>query len=237
MPGHMVDIGRKPEEILAGLEAMVPGLGLGLECARANVPWSKREIREYEAAALFALARQAAAGSASGGNILEIGTAYGYSCAVLAEAAPGASIVTLNPKAPEWEAAVENLSVYSNVRVVCERSWDYLAGYDGPALDLVFVDGDHGRTVLDFAWFERLRPGGLLLLHDYAPAGSGRPCQPVYEAANALRDGLGRDFDVHVEADDGVGLAGFYRREGETLPRLDVTGLLWSLVPGEGWVQ
>jgi len=98
------------------------------------------------------------------------------------------------------------------VRLVPARSWDYLAAYAGPELDLVFVDGDHGLVVRDLPWFNWLRLNGLLLFHDYTPASSGkRPCAPVYETVRVFGDMLGREPDVLVVDDQGDGMAGFYR--------------------------
>ena len=198
-----------------------------LAFVRAEIPQTKREISHDEAEALYALAQQY-----DGGRALEIGTATGYSAAVLARAMPRTGIVTLNPKQSEWNDARQYLAGYANVEPLLMRSWDYLAGYTGPVLDLVFVDGDHGQVARDFAWWDWLKDGGLMLFHDYMPEGQKRPCQPVYEALNALRDGLGRDFDVRHRS-----LAGWYKEPGESLPDLDVDTLLWCYDAEQGWVQ
>lgn len=198
---------------------------MALASVRADIPQTKREIGYAEAVALYHLARQH-----DGGAFLEIGTAYGFSAAVLALAAPNARIVTLNPKDTEYPRAKENLAQYENVIVRKAKSWDHLDGYQGPYLDLVFVDGDHGQVARDFAWWNWLKAGGLMLFHDYAPEGDSRPCQPVYEALNALRDALCRDFDVRYQS-----LAGWYKQKQETLPVLAVGSLLWDYDTDVGW--
>lgn len=204
-----------------------------LQAARDRVPWSKREINPEEARALYELA---AGYNRAGAHILELGTAWGYSCAVMAEAAPLAEITTLNPKNGEWQRAADHLAGCVNVTVLPAVSWNYLDSYDGPELAMIFVDGDHGRVVLDFPWFNWLEVGGLFLMHDYNPVGVKRGCQPVYESANAWRAAMGRDFDVLFTSTTGTSMAGYVRRAGETLPALNVGKLLWG-ASEEGWVR
>jgi len=199
------------EDILCRLYDYHSELPEVLTRVRERVVQSKREISEYQAAALYALARPF-----DGGCVLEIGTAFGYSASVLAEACPQAQIVTLNPKEKEYPHAVKALSAYPNVTPLMVRSWDYLAQYDGKPLSLVWVDGDHERVRRDFPWWNHLHVGGLMLYHDYSPADSWRPTVCVYDALNELREQMGRDFDVLITDDGGVGMCGWYRREGET---------------------
>ena len=179
---------------------------------RERVLFQRRAVYEYQAVALYALARRFDRADC---NILEIGTAYGFSCSYIAAGAPLASVVTLNPKAAELPSARQALSHYQRVTVVQSLSWDYLANYAGPKLDMIFVDGDHKNVVRDMPWWNHLVVGGLMVFHDYAPAGTPRPCPPVYECVNAWGAKLGRPLDVLVKDTGGVGLAGLYRREGE----------------------
>lgn len=220
--------------IIRALEPNHPNLRADLARVREDIPQTKREIELFQAAALYALAAQY-----DGGRILEIGTAMGYSAAVMSRAAPQARIETLNPKLKEWRRTLDYLGDgdYANVTPIPCRSWDYLEGYETEDLDMVFVDGDHGQAARDFAWWKRIKCSGLMLFHDYAPATVKRGCQPVYEALNALRDGLGRGFDVVVSDDRGAAMVGWYRGPGEPLPVLDVGSLLWRHVKGEGWVK
>jgi predicted O-methyltransferase YrrM len=180
--------------------------------ARQGTERCKGEIDDFQAAALYALARQYNERDAS---ILEIGTAYGFSAAVLALATPQAHIVTLNPQEHEVKAARTSLVRLQlrNVTVLPSRSWERLP-WNGGELSMVFVDGDHVRVRNDYAWWEYLRDGGLMFFHDYAPVGSARPCEPVYRALNEQRDRF-REFDVLIVDDTGVGMAGWYKRRGE----------------------
>lgn len=224
--------------ILDKMTRRCPELRTVLDAVREDITWSKREIVEYQAAVLYVLARQY---NREGANILEIGTALGYSAAVLARAAPQALVTTLNPKEGEWQRAASNLAgpPYGNVVVVPAYSWDYLAQYgeyDGPRLDMVFVDGDHGEAARDFGWWDWLAPGGLMLFHDYTPEGVKRSCQPVWEAVNVLADALDREFDVLVVNEKDAGMAGFYQTDGAPLPEMDIDGLLWHLgEDGKRW--
>jgi len=199
--------------ILARMCELHPELPYVLMQVRQDVPHLKREINEYQAAVLYVLARQYDKPC----HILEIGTAWGYSAAILSMAAPQAMITTLNPKPTEVPYARKHLAPYTNVSVEQVCSWDYLSEPTGP-LSMVWVDGSHDQVRRDFPWFNRLHAGGLMLFHDYAPDGSSRPCQCVYDAVNELRDALGRDYDVLVSDDTGTGIAGFYKREGEAWP-------------------
>ncbi len=176
---------------------------------------TKREIAPYQAAALFAVSRPF---NYPGAHILEIGTALGFSASVISQSAPAAHITTLNPREDESARARLNLRTFPNVTVVAAASWDYLKHYQLPMFDMVFVDGDHAQVVRDLPWFNILRPGGLMIFHDYAPAGSYRQCPPVFEALNHMAAVLGRDFDVAVIDDGGVGMVGFIKREGELWP-------------------
>lgn len=197
-----------PEDIYQAVAT--PDTGAALARARVSVPYGKQEVFQYQAACLFALARPY---DREGARLLEIGTYYGFSAAVLAQAAPQATIVTLNPTAWEVTSARVSLAGFPNVSVMEVRSWDYLAMIDGEhRYDLVFVDGDHKRVRRDLPWWNRLTDGGLFVFHDYSPSGSGRACPPVYRALNDFRAWLGRDFDVLVVDDREVGLAGWYRR-------------------------
>lgn len=199
-----------PEYIEAMCVQRYPELPEVLARVRERVPYYKREVYRYQAAALFTLARKFNSFKA---NFLEIGTARGYTAAIMAEAAPKANIVTLNVRDNEIEEARQHLAPYRNVTVVKAVSWDYLKEYRGPGLHFVFVDGDHKRIKKDLPWYSKVLPGGMMVFHDYAPAGTRRACPPVYDALNEFSRKLGQDFDVLVVDDGGVGFVGFCKRE------------------------
>lgn len=196
------------------IKATHPEILRVLEEARYACPTKKRQIAEYQAAALYAAARPY---NARGARILELGTFEGYSAHVLSQACPQAHIITLNPK--PWEVQIARVHLQGRrVSLRGDLSWDYLdqhVKYKNPPFDVVFVDGDHAQIRRDLPWFDHVRDGGLMIFHDYSPAETPRPCPPVYEALNAMRAALDRDFDVLAVDDTGVGMAGFTRRTAD----------------------
>ena len=201
------------DEIMAAIIAGCPGADAAIARAYTYTKRGKQEVYPYQAAAIYALARQY---DRDGAQILELGTYYGFTAAVMAEAAPRANIVTLNPV--EWEVAdaCKGLARYENVSVVMRHSWDYLKMLAPDwAYDLIFVDGDHKRVRLDLPYWNRLRDGGLFLFHDYTPLGSPRHCPPVFEVVNGFGEFLGRQPDVLIVDNLKVGMAGFYRKAGD----------------------
>ena len=162
------------------------------------------QLESYQAAALYTLAEKY---NQDGAHFLEIGTLHGYSASILAQAAPLAQIVTLNPAKHEIPQATAHLSRFQNVTIVVKKSWNHLAGYGGPPLDLIFVDGDHKRIKKDMPWWGWAREGGLMLFHDYCP----EQCPPVYQAVSEMAALLGRHPDVSIMDDQKIGMAGFYK--------------------------
>ena len=212
--GIPISLRGSSESMLSVLTSQFPPVPAVLRYARRLVPWSKRQIEECQAAFLYAVAQQY---DHSGARLLEIGTAQGYSAAILAQACPRGTLLTLNPKQHEVDAARSSLAPFGKrVRVSTELSWDYLASHEASdPCDLVFVDGDHARVRLDLPWFDRVKVGGAMVFHDYAPDGTRRPCPPVFEALDAMREALGRDFDVSMIDDGLIGIVGFYRRSSD----------------------
>ena len=204
--------GLRPHEILDQLSQGNSDLHSALVRSREHVPWIKREINEYQAALVYCLAKRF---NYKGANILEIGTAWCRSVSLMSIAAPLANIVTLNPKEHEVKKAYGHLRTFPNIEIKQKISWDYLESYDGPELDMVFIDGDHKRVKRDFPWWNWLKVGGLKLHHDYSPADSSRPCPPVYDACNEFIAFLGRESDILVVDDAQVGMIGFVKKEGD----------------------
>lgn len=201
------------DQIMTALTSDCPEAAGALKIARKRVKPGKQEIYPYQAAALYKLANRYDSAKC---HILELGTYYGYSAAVMAQAAGRALIETLNPTSWEVDEAKEHLKDFGNVVVRCIHSWDFLAEFHNEwKYDLIFVDGDHKRVRLDLPWWNHLAVGGLFLFHDYTPLGSPRHCPPVYEVLNKFRDWLGRDFDVLVVDNEKVGMAGFYKQAGD----------------------
>lgn len=180
--------------------------------AQANgVIWSKRQIWFYQAAALAVLARQY---DREGAVLLDFGTAFGFTATLLGQSAPRARVVTLNPKAREYDSAWV-LDYCRNVTALQVSSQEYLeeCRTEGRTFDLVFVDGDHREAAIrsDLGYWETLREGGLILFHDYSPPDSARPGGDVYPVVTAFGEGLGREADVLIIDHRGVGMAGWVK--------------------------
>jgi predicted O-methyltransferase YrrM len=190
------------------LEEQITGLCPAAAGALRESSFIAAQMLPYQAMALYALAARY---NVAGTNILEIGTAAGFSASIMAQAAPKARIITLNPRDWEVKDAQRNLSAWPNVTVVEAASWDYLKNYTGPDLDMVFVDGDHNRVNYDLPWFNELKPGGLFLFHDYSEV----TCRTVYDTVNLMAKKLGRNLDVSIIDTNFIGMAGLYRQDGE----------------------
>jgi cyclopropane fatty-acyl-phospholipid synthase-like methyltransferase len=143
------------------------------------------------------LAEEAArlAGLANGTNVLEIGSAYGYSAIVMARG--GASTVTaVDPHT--WipgsqavmEQAVNHAGLTGRVQITARTSQDTLPHLPG-RFGLVFVDGDHQAAAVehDLAWAVKLAaPGGVVAVHDY---GEDCCCPDVRATCDRLYPGRG----------------------------------------------
>jgi len=165
------------------------------------------KMLRYQAMALFFLARQY---NSEGAHILDIGTFKGFSAAILALAAPKAQVLTLNPCEVEVEEARKWLKDFSNIEMQTVASWDLLETYAGPKLDLIWIDGDHKNVARDILWWRQLVSGGLMAFHDYSDLQSPSPSH-VYFVLNAHRETCGREFDMLIVDEKGVGMAGWYK--------------------------
>lgn len=174
------------------------------------------QMLPYQQMALYAMAKQF---NRTGAWILEIGTGAGTSAYMLSMAARAATIVTLNPNQAEAIAAKRRLTAWGCTNVVVKpiASWGYLADA-GDQWDMIYVDGDHNQIGRDLAWWNRLRTGGLLICHDYSPAASTHPSPIVYATLERFGQWLGRAPEALVVDSELTGMAGWYRREGETWP-------------------
>jgi len=181
-----------------------------MDAAKATVFQKAQQVYDYQAAFLYHAARQY---NFPGANILEIGTFHGYSTYFIASATPEANVYTLNPHEWENEIARKALDPLGNVQVLCAYSWDMLETFDGPELDLIFVDGDHKQVRRDLWWWNWVAVGGSFLFHDYTPnQAQERRCPPVFRGLKAFNDWMGRPFDYMLTDDLGVGMVGYIKR-------------------------
>lgn len=173
-------------------------------------PMNGAQMLHYQMLALYGLTRPFDCAAMS---ILEVGTGHGTSTYMLSKAAPAAQIVSLSLNKHEAAGAYRFLRLFQcgNVYVLVSRSDRYRLAYSDVLWDFVFVDGDHKHILGDMPWWNQVRPGGLILFHDY----SVHTCPPVFETLNTWREKLGRPFDVEIVDSDGTGMAGWYKQEGE----------------------
>ena len=192
----------------AELEKTIAGMDIMAELAINNSGHIYAQMLRYQGMALYTLAKLF---NLEGANILEIGTAAGYSTSLMAQAAPLAQIVTLNNRGKECDEARVTLEQWPNIEVIQAVSWEFLDTYTGPKLDMVFVDGNHNRVARDMPWFNWLKTNGLILFHDYSVQGS----PIVFDTVNLFAAKLERKLDISIVDSNKVGMAGLFRKDGE----------------------
>lgn len=127
---------------------------------------------------------------AAGADVLEIGSAYGYSAIVMALAGAN-SILAIDPHLwldswPTMTANVEAYGVANRVQIWRTDSQAALPTLRIPTFDLVWIDGDHEAATVahDVHWARQLlKPTGHLACHDYDEA----TCPGVRQALDAWR--------------------------------------------------
>lgn len=108
-------------------------------------------------------------------EVLEIGSAYGYSAVAMALA--GAKVLAVDPHfwLPSYEPMVANLAAYGvedRVEIARTDSWTLLPQLlnEGRKFDLVWIDGDHEYPAVahdvGLGWL-LLKKTGTLACHDY----------------------------------------------------------------------
>lgn len=121
--------------------------------------------------------RDALATLAYGNDVLEIGSAYGFS--TIAMALGGAtSIVAVDPHTwcspPTLQNMRDNLVAYGvedRVTMIEDTFFNAVAQFKGDRrFDLVFIDGDHSYSTVKFDFqnaHNLLRPNAIIACHDY----------------------------------------------------------------------
>lgn len=205
--------GLEPNGIIEKLSEITPGLIDKIDTVyRRMQHHNKREIWTYQAALLYVCAQQYNRPDA---QLMEFGTCWGWSAAVIASAAPNANLVTMTPNPNHAKISAGQLSIYKRVKVLDWKSTDLLAQYTGPKIDMLFVDGDHDNVALDMPWWNWIEVGGLMLHHDYTPKGAPRQTPIVYAELERFKEFIGRKPDVLMIDNLGTGMAGWYKRKGD----------------------
>ena len=152
---------------------------------RPDGPAVSTSVQDIEAAELARLAK--------GRNVLEIGSAYGYSACVMALA--GANHITaVDPHTwipgslQAMGEAVGTCQAGEQVTIYQEFSNTLMPqlAEDGDRFGLIFIDGDHRYAAVrhDGEWAAKLlEPGGTIAFHDY---GEDCCCPDVRRAVNDM---------------------------------------------------
>lgn len=147
----------------------------------------------------------------AGRVVVEDGTASGWTAAALALAEPTRTVITLDPEVREQRERYLGLldrGTRSRIRLLQARTEEGPAALREsrpPVVDVLFLDGDHGRAgaIASFeAWRPALAAGAVVAFHDY-----GDPAWPgVTEAVAELGlrgEARGTLFAARVPAPEG----------------------------------
>jgi predicted O-methyltransferase YrrM len=145
-------------------------------------------------------------------RIVEIGIGEGFTTRVLAENADdGAQVFGVDPFLRgrigiSWGlqiARAHNARYLRNGRVKFVRSLSTQVGSRIPCpVDFIFIDGDHslGGITADWAfWSSRVKPGGIIALHDSLVVSS---------TFDAVKHGSTQYFESHIRGDTRFTLVG-----------------------------
>ncbi|GAB3915593.1 O-methyltransferase [Mucilaginibacter boryungensis] len=102
-------------------------------------------------------------------RILEVGTFTGYATICLAEGLTETGFIDTIEINAELEELLnqhfKSTNVEKKIRLHIGPAAQIIAGFDGPPLDLVFIDADKKNNLLYFALvLEKVRPGGLIII-------------------------------------------------------------------------
>jgi SAM-dependent methyltransferase len=136
-------------------------------------------------------------------TVVELGTATGWTTASLALADRGRTVTSYDPVVQpgrdRYQALVPR-AARARMTFVQDTGESGAARWDGPSVDLLFIDSTHARegTAAEFlAWRPRLAPGGVVVFHDF-----GNPAFPgVAEAVEDLGlagEAVGGTYAVRV---------------------------------------
>lgn len=127
---------------------------------------------------------------AAGGQVLEIGSAYGYSTVVLAHSA--SHLISVDPHLTHnsYPILLSYLTQYRvadrvDVRRAVSQSVLPNLADQGAHFDLIFIDGDHTTPGIthDLQWALKLvRPGGTIAVHDVEETCCCPDVRPVVDA-------------------------------------------------------
>jgi predicted O-methyltransferase YrrM len=129
---------------------------------------------------------------------VEVGVSFGNFAKIVLETIPGCNytgvdpyrrVVEGYPRRPsrrEYAMASSIVAPYTDARLWLTTSLEGAKRYRGYA-DAIFIDGDHAQARQDLdAWAPKLRPGGVMIGHDYYMFKKARVGLAVVEAAQSF---------------------------------------------------
>lgn len=194
-----------PGKMLAVLSQYEPNAAIAIRRNRLI----EGKVDLYQVTCLYMLARQY---NRPGSVIVDFGTMYGWSCSMIAAAAPRAIVHSLEPNKNRRMQAKGNLQRrrYTNVEVhgMTSQAFQKEVIRRGVLVDMVFVDGDHHHCEEDMGWWPLIRSGGVMVFHDYT-----RKYQSVIRSVDGLVGELGKERPdiVLINAKNGQGMVGVYK--------------------------
>ena len=96
------------------------------------------------------------------GCYVEIGSKYGGSAFIAKQKAK--EVYAIDPffQLDNWEGKDYGINFMNKTSIEAARKWK-------KKIDVLFIDGDHHHAAQDFgAWEKFVKPGGIILFHDYA---------------------------------------------------------------------
>ena len=135
-------------------------------------------------------------------NILEIGTAIGFSALLMAENAPDAKITTLD-RNPEMITAKENFAKYDTrkqITLLEGDAVDTLSTLEGE-FDFVFMDSAKSKYIVFLPEvLKHLKVGGVIVFDDVFQGGDiVKPIEEVRRGQRTIYRGLQRLFDATLD--------------------------------------
>jgi predicted O-methyltransferase YrrM len=117
---------------------------------------------------------------------IEIGVGGGYSAALWCETAPGLQLTGIDPydgkASGRRHAKAEKRAGKHNFTILKATSMEVVDQFDDESVDFLHIDGNHtfDFVVMDIVrYVPKVRPGGLVALHDYCPLTRGGVAQAV----------------------------------------------------------
>lgn len=156
-----------------------------------NIPIIQQEVVAY-----FRLLMQTLAPK----DILEVGTAIGFSALLIAEYAPDAQITTIDRNPEMIALAKENFAQYDyrqQISLLEGDAVDLLSNLD-QAFDFVFMDSAKSKYIVFLPdILKNLKKGGVIIFDDVFQGGDiARPIEEVRRGQRTIYRGLHRLFDA-----------------------------------------